>query len=321
MDNITSKISRITLGTWAIGGPSFENGTIPSGWSPIDKNEVIEAINYAYENGINHFDTADCYGNGQAERLLNQALGNKIKNVIISDKVGFIANEYSNGYFPQNIIQQCENSLTNLGRDYIDVYYFHHSNFGQSDFLLDDALETFYRLKEVGKIRAIGLSTYSNKAFKRLMPKIKPNFVQCKANIMDYHFLTKNSPLQQLCSRYNTSIIPYQPLNQGLLLGKYSTRNIPNFGNGDHRAKLEKFTYSYLERIEPCISKLLDRYGNKKDELIATALNFVLSFDNVVSTAVGFRNVQQVKEILAKTPTTKLNGNDFSFLKNIFRDC
>ena len=68
------KVSEISLGCWTLGGLNWEQGTISSGWAPVDEKEAISAIHYALEKGVNHFDNADVYGNGHAERLLGKAL-------------------------------------------------------------------------------------------------------------------------------------------------------------------------------------------------------------------------------------------------------
>ncbi len=312
-------ISEIGLGCWALGGPNWEKGTISSGWSPIDSSEVTDAIHYAIDHGVTHFDNADCYGDGRAEVLLAKSLGEDSKKVVISSKVGWIQNCGDHPYAPINIRAQCEQSLKNLNRDVIDFYYFHHGNFGKKDQFLPDAIETMHRLRDEGKIRAIGLSTYSQKEFKRLMPTIRPDVVQCWAHLMDYHFIAKNSQLQQLCETYNSSIIGFQPLNQGLLLGKYDPKNPPLFNDGDHRASLKKFSKESISYVNDRLTQLSKRYGQSIENLAAVAFQFVLSHQNISGVVTGFRNREQVKANLSKT-ALKLNGEDLRFLYKLFQN-
>ncbi len=264
-------VSEIGLGCWALGGPNWEKGTIASGWSPINENDAIEAIEYALDNGVTHFDNADCYGDGRAEKILSKALASKTNCAVVSSKVGWINSGYEHAYSAQNIRHQCEFSLTNLNRDYIDMYYFHNGDFGRADQYLPEALEEMHKLKQEGKIRAIGLSTYSQKQFKRLIPQIKPDVVQCWAHLMDYHFVAKNSTLQNLCKQHNTSIVGFQPFNQGLLLDKYSPENPPQFGEGDHRASLKKFTQDSLREVRARLNELVVRYDSSVETLAAIA--------------------------------------------------
>src|SRR5687767_7370705 len=81
------KVSEISLGCWTLGGLNWINGVM-CGWANVDEKEAIDAINYAVDQGVNHFDNADAYGNGRAERLLAKALGSRSKDVIIATKTG-----------------------------------------------------------------------------------------------------------------------------------------------------------------------------------------------------------------------------------------
>jgi len=310
-------VSEIGLGCWAIGGPNWEKGSIPSGWSPINDNDALNGIAYAIDHGITHFDNADCYGDGRAEQLLGKAIQSHSNDVVVSSKVGWINSGFDHPYCAENIRHQCETTLQNLKRDYVDIYYFHHGDFGRSDQYLSEAITTMHQLKTEGKIRAIGLSTYSQKQFKRLIPRIKPDAVQCWAHLMDYHFIAKNSTLQNLCKEYKISIIGFQPLNQGILLDKYDPHNPPLFGKGDHRSGLQKFSKDQLLDTHERLVQLKDKYGESIEELAAIAFRFVLNHQSVASTLVGFRNKKQVRENL--TCSKVLNGSDMSYLYNLFR--
>ncbi|MFH1213862.1 MAG: aldo/keto reductase, partial [Candidatus Neomarinimicrobiota bacterium] len=136
--NSDLKVSEISLGCWTLGGLNWVNGT-PNGWANVDENEAITAINYAIDKGVNHFDNADVYGNGRAERLLAKALGARNKDVIIATKVGWFPGTARHAYEPQHIRHQLEQSLVNLKRDFVDIYYFHNADFGRDDAYLDDA--------------------------------------------------------------------------------------------------------------------------------------------------------------------------------------
>src|SRR3989338_4346424 len=156
-------VSEISLGCWTLGGPNVNHQGIPCGWKAVDEKEVMSAVHFALDQGVNHFDNADIYGNGKAERLLAKSLGEKTKDVIIATKVGYFLGTAEHAYDPIHIRHQCEQSLKNLNRDVIDIYYFHNCSFGPNDLYLEEALATFQKLKEEGKIRYIGLSDWSDK--------------------------------------------------------------------------------------------------------------------------------------------------------------
>lgn len=312
------KISEISLGCWTLGGLNWVNG-VPNGWANVDENEAAEAIHYAIDHGVNHFDNADVYGNGKAEQMLARILGNKTNDVTIATKVGWFPGTAKHAYEPQHIRHQCEQSLVNLKRDHIDLYYFHHGHFGDNDEYLDDAVEVMNRLKEEGKIRFIGQSAYSHEDFQKLVPKVKPDALQSFASAMDDRFVADGTPTRKLLEEYPMSFIAFGPVAQGLLLGKYSAKNPPKFEAGDHRANADRFKQENLEKVEPKIEKLKEHFGSSVEELARVALQYLLHYKVTGAVIPGFRNLKQVKSNLSGIDKP-LTADEFSFVKDIFRD-
>lgn len=310
------EVSEISLGCWTLGGLNWVNG-VPNGWADVDEKEVKEAIDYAIDMGVNHFDNADVYGNGKAERLLAKALGDKNKKVIISSKVGWFPGTAEHSYESAHIRHQCEQSLINLKRDYIDIYYFHHGDFGENDKYLSDAISVFNKLKKEGKIRAIGLSAYSENDFLRLVPEIKPDCIQSWANILDDQFIRENSPVYNLMKQYNITFVAFSPLGQGILLGKFSSKNPPRFEAGDHRQNDKRFTKEELEKIEPKLEKLKQIFGSDIKNLARVALQYILFSDAVSCVIPGFRNKRQV-EINLGCADLPLSSEEVKVIRNIF---
>lgn len=310
------EVSEISLGCWTMGGLNWVNG-VPNGWANVDEKEIAEAINYAIEQGVNHFDNADVYGNGRAERMLARILGKRTNNFIIATKIGWFPGTAEHAYEPQHIRHQCEQSLINLQRDYIDIYYFHHGDFGENDKYLDDAVEIMYKLKDEGKIRIIGQSAYSHNDFVKLIPKVKPEVIQSFASAIDDRFIKDESPTRKLLDEYKISFIAFGPVAQGILLGKYNSKNPPKFEPGDHRANAERFKPESLAKVEPKIEKLKAKFGSSVNELSRTALQYLLFYKQVGAVIPGFRNLAQVKSNLSgmDNPLTK---EEFNFLKDIF---
>ena len=226
LGNSDVKVSEISLGCWTLGGLNWVDG-VPNGWADVDEVEVIAAVHAALDAGVNHFDNADCYGNGRAERLLAKALGKRRRDVIITSKVGHFRGTAEHAYDALHVRHQCEQSLHNLQTDVIDIYYFHHGNFGPGDRYLDGALATVHRLRDEGKIRLIGLSAYSADDFARLVPKIRPTVLQSWAHLMDDRFIAPGEPVAELLKKHHLSFVAFSPLNQGVLLGKYQAEAPP----------------------------------------------------------------------------------------------
>ena len=316
LGNSEISVSEISLGCWTMGGLNWVNG-VPNGWADVDEKEIASAINYAIDQGVNHFDNADVYGNGRAERMLARILGGRTNNFIIATKIGWFPGTAEHAYEPKHIRHQCEQSLINLKRDYIDLYYFHHGNFGTDDEYLDDAIEVMLKLREEGKIRIIGQSAYSQKDFVKLIPKVKPDVLQSQSNAIDEGVLQDNSPTRLLMEKYNISYVAFGPVAQGLLLGKYHSGNPPQFDQGDHRANQERFKAENLARLEMKIEKLRDKFGPSNQELSRAALQYLLYYKQVGSVIPGFRNLEQVKANLSGMDNP-LTDEEFIFIKNLF---
>ena len=312
------EVSEISLGCWTMGGLNWQDGS-SIGWANVNESEINRAINYAIDNGVTHFDNADNYGNGRAERMLARVLGERTSQFIISSKVGWFSGTAENSYEPAHIRHQCEQSLINLKRDYIDIYYFHHGYFGDNDEYLDEAVATMNRLKEEGKIRLIGQSAYSNEDFQKLVPKVKPDVLQSSANAIDDHYLADGTPVRKLLEKNNISFIAFSPLAQGILLDKYNKDNPPQFESGDHRNRNERFKHDYLAKIEWRLSQLKERFGNSKEDLARAALQYLLHYQVVGSVIPGFRNLEQVKINLSATENP-LSDEDFNFIKTLFSE-
>lgn len=316
LKNSDVRISEIGLGCWAMGGLNWHQGH-SSGWANVDETDIREAVDYAIDHGVTHFDNADVYGDGNAERLLAKVLGNRSTQVVIASKVGHFPGTAAHAYEPAHIRHQCEQSLINLKRDYLDIYYFHHGNFGKNDQYLDDAISTMIDLKANGKIRAIGLSAYTTADFVRLIPKIQPNVVQSWAHIMDEAFIREGTVVQQLLTQNNIPFIAFSPFNQGVLLGKYSAQTPPVFENGDHRQNAPKFSKQALEALEPKLVQLKARFGGTTEDLARVALQYLLSHSVVAGVIPGFRNKRQVATNLA-AQDCPLTAEDVKFIRKVF---
>ena len=312
------EVSEISLGCWTMGGLNWVNGD-PNGWANVDEKEVTEAINYAIDHGVNHFDNADVYGNGRAERMLARILGNRTNNFVIATKIGWFPGTAAHAYEPKHIRHQCEQSLINLKRDYIDLYYFHHGWFGDRDEYLDDAVEVIYKLKEEGKIRSIGQSAYSHEDFQKLIPKVKPDVIQTYANAVERRFLDEGNPTRKLMEENYISLVAFRPLYEGLLLDKYKKENPPQFENGDHRKGLQRFSYENLAKLEVQLNKIKDKFGSSTEDLARVAQQFVLKYKFTAAVIPGFRNLKQVKTNLAAMDKP-LTDDEFEYVKSAFSD-
>src|SRR5262245_58871548 len=311
------KVSEISFGCWTMGGLNFVNGT-PNGWANVNEDEITAGIKAAIDAGVNHFDNADVYGNGRAERMLARVfekLGVKTTDFIVATKIGHFPGTAEHAYEPAHIRHQCHQSLINLKRDYIDLYYFHHGSFGESNKYLAGAADTMDRLVKEGKVRLKGQSAYSADDFEKTVPVVKPCCLQSWAHAMDDQFIRPGSRVQNLMEKFGLTFVAFSPLAQARLLDKFDPKNPPQFEPGDHRKNSKAFTAEEIAKLKPKLEKLKKRFGNTTEDLAAMALNYVLAQPRVACVIPGFRNEKQARCNLAGVDRT-LSEDDLKFIKD-----
>lgn len=301
-----------------MGGLNWVNGH-PNGWANVNEDEITAAIKIAIDGGVNHFDNADVYGNGKAEQMLARVfdrLGVKSTDYIVATKVGHFPGTAAHAYEPAHIRHQCEQSLINLKRDVIDIYYFHHGNFGPSDVYLDDAADVMDRLVEEGKVRIKGQSAYSADDFERVTPRVRPSVLQSWAHALDDQFVRPGSRVSQLMEKQGISFVAFSPLAQGRLLSKYDPAKPPTFEPGDHRQNSQAFSAEAIAELQPKLEKLKARFGGEIRDLASVALNYVLAQPHVACVIPGFRNERQVQANLYGAGRA-LNAADVAFVQEV----
>lgn len=311
-------VSEVSFGCWTMGGLNWVNGT-PNGWADPDEQEVLAGIKVALDAGVNHFDNADVYGNGKAERMLSWAfdeLGVNTNDYVIATKIGHFPGTANHAYEPAHIRHQCEQSLINLKRDHIDLYYFHHGDFGPSAMYLDDAAAVMNALVAEGKVRVKGQSAYSVEDFAQACPVVQPEVLQSHANALDDHYVRPGSPLQELMTERGMSFVAFGPLAQGLLLDKFDPQNPPTFEEGDHRRGRDKFGTEALLALKPKLSELKARFGSETQDLVRVALGYLLAMPNVACVIPGFRNAKQATMNVGGAGST-LSPEDVEFVRQV----
>jgi len=299
-----------------MGGLNFVNGT-PNGWANVDEDEITAGIKAAIDAGVNHFDNADVYGNGRAERMLARVLdrlGVKSTDFVIATKIGWFPGTAEHAYEPAHIRHQCEQSLLNLKREYIDLYYFHHGDFGAEDRYLHGAADMMDRLVKEGKVRLKGQSAYSDADFEKTVPVVKPAALQSWAHALDDQFVRPGSRVSKLMEKQGLTFVAFSPLAQARLLDKFDPNNPPQFEPGDHRKDKKAFSAEEIAKLKPKLQKLKKRFGNTTEDLAAMALNYVLAQPRVACVIPGFRNEKQARCNLAGVDRA-MSEDDLKFIR------
>ena len=302
------KISEISLGAWVTFG------------SQVDEETSIELIQAAYEAGVNFFDNADIYANGQAELVMGKALKNMPREaLVLSSKVFWptMPGPNGRGLSRKHIIESINASLKRFGTDYIDLYFCHRFD---PDTPIDEIVFTMDTLVRQGKILYWGTSEWRawqvSAAFSvatqhHLMP---PSMEQPQYNM--FHRRRVEMELSSLCKEYGLGLTTWSPLYYGILTGKYND-GIPE----GSRASMESMAW-IRDRITPERVSIVRELTNLAAEMDITtaqlALAWLLRRKEVSSVITGATNLKQLQDNLdAAEAIEKLNDDVLDKIETI----
>ena len=303
-------VSETGFGAWAIGGTAWA-GNMPIGWGETDDHESKKALQTAFEQGINFYDTADFYGLGHSEELIGKVFGNS-DQVIIATKVGqklgptkAVAIDYSK----KHIYQACEASLKRLNRDHIDYYQLHVAN--KAHLEQGECIEAFQSLQQQGKIRYWGISLFTFDPFPEatyMLQRQLGHGFQLAFNIINQ----KASPLLKEMHENGYGIIARMPLQFGLLAGKFKAST--EFSEADHRSF--RLTPEIIETANKMLEKIWPITGKYQVSKALLALSFILSFPEISVVIPGIRTEEQAISN-AKEPV-HLNNEEKEFISGLY---
>lgn len=239
------RVSPVALGTMSWPGCNYgQSGYVPSA-SELD--ETVQMTAAALDAGSTTFDTAEGYGLGLAETLLGRALeklGRRNEAQIIT-KVGPLFGDERKGGRTCNlsaahIIARCEKSLARLQTDRIDLYLAHWPD---AETPIEETLRAATTLQEQGKIRAFGVSNFSNDQMSGAL-----RHGNIAANQLPYSLVDREieADKQPFCVEQHIAILAYSPLGKGVLSGKYRASHLPP--DDDYRHQRKHFAAENLPR-------------------------------------------------------------------------
>jgi aryl-alcohol dehydrogenase-like predicted oxidoreductase len=260
----------------------------------IDDAQSAVVVNAALDAGINHFDTADFYGGTKSEEFLGKALGSRRDEAVITTKFGALPpTNGANPGSPEWIRQACDDSLSRLGTDRIDLYLLHVPDAATP---IGETLGALGELVEAGKVREIGCSNFTPEMLDEAASAAEklgtPRFVNAQNN---YSLLNRTAEQSFLpaCDRNNVSLVPYFPLANGLLTGKYRRGEKPG-----EETRMSVFGASFGDLLsDECfdivdaLTAYADAHGHTLHEL---ALSWLASNPAVVSVIAGATKPEQV---------------------------
>ena len=302
-EKINIPVSRICLGTWAIGGWM---------WGGTDEEESIKTIHHAFDLGINMIDTAPVYGFGKSEEIVGKAMQQygKRDHIILATKVGL---EWKDGKVFRNssrerILKEIDDSLTRLKTNYIDLYQVHWPD---PNVPIEETAEVLLSLLKQGKIRAIGVSNYSPQEMEKFL-KITPiHTSQPPFNLFEREIEKNILPFTE---HHGIITLAYGSLCRGLLTGKFKSNT--QFTGDDLRKMDPKFQAPYFQEYLHDV-KELDEFSreNYQKNILALAVRWVLDKGKIIALW-GARHPNQLQNI-EEAMGWKLDGSAMSEIDRI----
>jgi aryl-alcohol dehydrogenase-like predicted oxidoreductase len=278
-------VAPLGVGAWAWGTSRL--------WGygkEYDRQDVGEAFRASMAAGVTLFDTAEIYGNGASEKIIGEILreGGFDGTPVIATK--FAPLPYRFG--ARALLEALDKSLVRLGVVTVDLYQVHFPN---PIFRIESLMDVLAEAVKEGKIRHIGVSNYNVDQMKRAHDRLASHGVKLASNQVEYSLL-KRAPetngVLQACRDLGVTLIPYSPIAQGLLTGKYSPGDKPS---GLVRRFGKSFSERNLRKVEPVVNILRD-IGEAHDKQPAqVALNWLVTRQNTLPIP-GAKNERQARQ-------------------------
>lgn len=294
-------ISEMVLGTMNFG-------------SPTGKAESFNIIDAALDAGVNLFDCADVYAEGESERILGDAFSQngKRKEVFITSKVFMRTGAGPNdaGNSKHHILAACESSLKRLKTDYIDIYFLHRTDFNVAQ---EETLFALDLLVRQGKVRHIGCSTHPPwRVVEAHWIADNHHYPKFTSEQPPYNLLDRRAELEiiPMCLSYDLGILCWSPLAQGVLAGRYQdATQIPPGSRG-------AFKKVYGDRITQqgidVARRLAEKATAKGCTLPQLALAWVLHQPGVSGAIIGPRTLDHFKDLVGAKDIS-LNASELAF--------
>lgn len=288
LGNTGISVSEIGFGAWGIGGVVKD----ATAYGPTDDAVSQKALLAAVDSGITFFDTSALYGYGHSEELIGTTFKGMRDKVVISTKAGYVDFSGAQNFSAHYLRSSLEASLRRLQTDYVDLFQLHDAPIEllRQD---DSIVATMEKLREEGKVRAVGLSARSPMDCLSAVESLGFKSVQVNFNMVDQRAVELG--LFEACRASGAGAIVRTPLCFGFLTGKYSASD--DYAEGDHRRKWRPEQINRWTEAYKLFTGRLAVEGAQTNAQIA--LRYVLSFPEVSTTIPGMLTDEHVTENVA----------------------
>ena len=285
------KVSEVALGSWM---------TDLNGLGAAET--ARQSIRAAYDAGVNFFYCADAYSGGEAEKFLGSALRDyRRSSYVVSSKVFFPVGRGANdwGLSRKHIVEQLDNTLKNMKLDYVDLYFCHRFD---PTTPVEETMQALSDMVAAGKVLYYGVSEWSPVQICKALSCIRElhlrpmSVIQPQYNMIDRYI---EDEIVQICAENGIGIVPFSPLAQGLLTGKYRKgQPLPAGSRATHQADKQinaLLTDDNLEKVE----KLSKIAGGLGVTLSVLALAWILRLPQISSVITGASKPEQLEANVA----------------------
>ncbi|MBE0531262.1 MAG: aldo/keto reductase [Rhodospirillales bacterium] len=260
-----------------------------------DEKAAADIVAAASDAGVNFIDTANNYAGGRSERIVGKLIKADRESWVLATKVGSPVGEgvYEHTLSRKRIMKEVDASLSRLGTDYIDIYYFHRDDLETP---LDEPLAAMGDLIRAGKVRYWGFSNFHAWRIAELvflcdtlgMPG--PVVTQPCYNAMNRLIELEYLPA---CRHFGIGVVPYSPLARGVLTGKYPVKGTPPADSRAGRKDARIYEIEYRKESLVLAQKIKQRAERRGMTAAQFALNWVLNNDLISSVIAGPRTLEQ----------------------------
>jgi aryl-alcohol dehydrogenase-like predicted oxidoreductase len=257
----------------------------------LDIDATKAVVDAALDAGITFFDTADVYGGTKSEEYLGGALGRRREDIVLATKFGSAVDEQRKGARPEYVRRAVEDSLRRLGTDHIDLYQLHTPD---PEVPIGETLGALDELVKAGKVREIGCSNFSADRLREAEEATREGAVRFVSVQNEYSLLNREPERDVLheVERAGMAFVPYFPLANGLLTGKYRRgQNTPAGSRLDSGRGERLLTDRNLAVVERLV-EFSERRGHKILEL---AFSWLLRRPAVASVIAGATSPRQAR--------------------------
>ena len=261
------------------------------GWR-LDAGATAEVVEAALDAGITFFDTADSYGNTRSEEFLGQALGKRRDGVVIATKFGSRIDERRKGARPEYVRQAVEDSLRRLGTDRIDLYQLHWPD---PEVPIGETLGALHELVQAGKVREIGCSNFSAEQLREAEDAAPAGSARF-ASVQNQYSIMHREPEREVipeCERLDLALIPYYPIANGLLTGKY--RRGQPMPEGTRIAEGDRYSDLISEQNLATVESLIEFAESRGHTMLELAFSWLTSRPTVASVIAGATSPAQAR--------------------------